>query len=97
MLVGGIGRVALAGVGVALVLVCGRRGFNLETDLADFLDSESLDLVLLTTFEYDLVIDLGSLKVLGTGSLMVVDREYWLVLEEGRSLGVDAGWSSTPK
>ena len=76
MLAGGGGRVALAGVGVALGLVCGRRGFSLETELADLLDSESIDLVLLTAFEYDLVIGLGSLKVLGLGSLMVGDRWY---------------------
>ena len=76
MLVGGSGKVALAGVGVTLVLVCGRRGFSLETELADLLDSESIDLVLLATFEYDLVIGLGSLKVLGLGSLMVEGRKY---------------------
>ena len=75
MLVGRGGTVALAGVGVALSLVCGHRGFSLETELADLLDSGSIDLVLLTAFEYDLVIGLGSLKVLGLGSLMVVGRE----------------------
>ena len=75
MLVGGGGTVTLADVGVALSLVCGRRGFSLETELADLFDSESIDLLLLATFEYDLVIGLGSLKVLGLGSLMVVGRE----------------------
>ena len=83
----------MAGVGVALSLVCGRRGFSLVTELADLLESESIDLVLLTAFEYDLVIGLGSLKVLGLGSLMLVGRENWLVLEKGRSVEVDA----TPK
>ena len=76
MLAGGGGKVALAGVGVTLVLVCGCRGFNLDTDLADLLDSESLDLMLLTDFECDLVISLGSLKVLGLGLLMVAGGKY---------------------
>ena len=67
---------ALAGVGVALVLVCGRRGFSLETDLADVLESELIDLVLLTAFEYDLVMGLGSLKVLSLGSHMMAGGKY---------------------
>ena len=66
----------MAGVGVALSLVSGRRGFSLETELADLMDSESIDFLLLATFEYDLVIGLGSLKVLGLGSLIVVGRGY---------------------
>lgn len=58
---------ALDGVEVALDLVCIHRSFSLETDFAYLLDSESLDMMLLTALEYDLVMGLGSLKVLGLG------------------------------
>ena len=61
-------------IGLAFGLVLGRSGFRLENDLTDLLESESRDLILLATFEYDLVIGLGSLTVLGLGSLMMADR-----------------------
>ena len=60
-----------AGVALALGLVLGQSGFSLDTDSADLLDSESTDLMLLTTLEYDLVIGLVSLTPLGSDSLMV--------------------------
>src|ERR687889_1995340 len=72
-LAGGGGTIVFFGVGLAFGLVLGRSGFRLENDLADLLESESRDLILLATFEYDLVMGLGSLTVLGLGSLMMGD------------------------
>src|ERR687889_1425037 len=80
---GGGGTMVFFGVGLAFGLVLGRSGFRLENDLADLLESESRDLVLLATFEYDLVMGLGSLTVLGLGSLMMADRR----LDQGRMDG----------
>lgn len=68
---GGRGTMILAGVGLALGFILGQSGFSTETDSADLLDLESRDLTLLATFEYDLVMGLGSLNLLGLGSLMV--------------------------
>ena len=65
------GTLTFAGVGLALGFVLGRSGFSRETDSADLLDLESRDLMLLATFEYDLVMGLESLNLLGLGSLMV--------------------------
>jgi hypothetical protein len=70
-LAGGGGIMTLAGVGLALGFVLGQSGFSIETDSADLLDLESRDLMLLATFEYDLVMGLVSLSFLGLGSLMV--------------------------
>ena len=70
-LAGGGGTMTFAGVGLALGFVLGRSGFSRETDSADLLDLESRDLMLLATFEYDLVMGLESLNLLGFGSLMV--------------------------
>ena len=70
-LAGGRGTMTLAGVGLTLGFVLGQSGFSIETDSADLLDLESRDLMLLATFEYDLVMGLESLNLLGFGSLMV--------------------------
>src|SRR5687768_15464671 len=64
---------AAGGVGLTCGLVFDRSGFSLEMDLVDLLESESLDLGLPATFEYDLVIGLSSLTGLGLGSLIVAD------------------------
>ena len=65
------GTIIFAGVALTLGLVLGQSGFSLDTDSADLLDSESTDLILLATFEYDLVIGLVSLIPLGSDSLIV--------------------------
>jgi len=68
----GGGTMVLAGVGLAFDLVLGRSGFSLDSDSVDLLDLESTDLMLLTTFEYDLVMGLVSLNgYVLWGSLMV--------------------------
>ena len=70
-LVGGRGSMILDGEGLAFGFILGQSGFSTETDSADLLDPESRDLMLLAAFEYDLVMGLGSLKLLGLGSLIV--------------------------
>ena len=65
------GTMILAGLGFALGFILRQSDLSLETDSADLLDSESTDLILLTTLEYDLVIGLVSLIPLGSDSLMV--------------------------
>ena len=70
-LVGGRGTMILGEVGLAFDFILKQSGFSTETDSADLLDPESRDLMLLATFEYDLVIGLGSLTLLGLGSLMI--------------------------
>ena len=82
-----------AGVVLALGLVFGRSDFNLETDSADLLDLESTDLMLLTTFEYDLVMGLVSLISVGSGALMMEDEGC----KKGMEGWMEVGRSSTPK
>ena len=75
----------LAGVGLAL----GQRGLRLVKDLADLLDAESTDLMLLATLEYDLV--------LGLVSLIVVSGDDMMVFVRGLEVGVQLGGGVTPK
>ena len=72
-LAGGGGTMVFFGVGLAFGLVLGQSGFRLENDLADLLESESRDPMLLGILEYDLVIGLGSLTIFGLGSFMMAD------------------------